>query len=84
MQGVRQGMDAARAQIRELVASRTAIAAAAQAADERALAAKRRLPELEANKKTAAAARVSACHSECQICAGMAAGCALPCGTQFP
>jgi hypothetical protein len=57
-QGVEDQMEAARAAARALAGQRAGFLAEARAAEEAALAARQRVPELEAEKRAAAAARV--------------------------
>ena len=59
MKEAEKGLEEARGAIRGLSGQRAKLYAGAQAAEERSLAARARLPDLEAGKKAAASARVS-------------------------
>jgi hypothetical protein len=59
MKEAEKGLEEARRAIRQLSGQRAKLYAGAQAAEERSLAARARLPDLEAGKKAAASARVS-------------------------
>ena len=59
MQELESGVEASRVGVRALANHRAAVASEAAAAEAQAAVAQRRIPELEADKKTAAAARVS-------------------------
>lgn len=58
MQELESGVEASRVGVRALANHRAAVASEAAAAEAQAAIAERRIPELEADKKTAAAARV--------------------------
>ena len=59
MKEAEKGLEEARGAIRGLAGQRAKLYAGAQAAEERSLAVRARLPDLEAGKKAAASARVS-------------------------
>lgn len=67
MKEVEKGLEEARGAIRGLSGQRAKLYAGAQAAEERSLAARTRLPDLEAGKKAAASARVSTCTISSQV-----------------
>lgn len=58
LQELEEGLEASRVGVRGLATHRAALANEAAAVEAQAAAARRRIPELEADKKTAAAARV--------------------------
>ena len=63
MQELAEGVEASRVGVRALANHRAALANEAAAGEAQAAVARRRIPELEADKKTAAAARVSPAHN---------------------
>ena len=67
MQNVHTGLEKARSAARDAVARHAALIASAVAATEAAATAKRRLPEVDADKKAAAAARVCCMTAHCHI-----------------
>lgn len=62
MQELEESVEASRVGVRALANHRAALANEAAACEAQAAVARRRIPELEADKKTAAAARVSRAH----------------------
>ena len=58
VQELEDGVEASRVSVRSLANHRAALASEAAAGESQAAVARRRLPQLEADKKTAAAARV--------------------------
>lgn len=75
MQELEDGVETSRVEVRALANRRAALANEAAAGEAQAAVARRRIPELEADKKTAAAARVSHAHNPESLHA------LLPCST---